>query len=226
MISDKDTPSRFKGAIFDLDGVIVDTIPLHFEAWKKAFAEFGKSLTFEEYKARVDGIPTKSGARAVLPDISAEDLTRISSTKQRYYLELLEQKGVLAYQSTIDLIDELKAKGILVAVISSSRSCTVILEKSGLTDKFEAIIGGNDITAGKPDPQIFLMAVQKLGLNPSECVVIEDAALGVKAAKAGKFITIGIDHYKKPDRLNQADLVVEDLKEIDFSALKNLFKKG
>jgi len=80
---------QFKGAIFDLDGVIVNTVPLHFKAWKKMFGEYGKELTFEDYKKKVDGILRISGARAILTELSDEELEQAGAKKQGYFLELL-----------------------------------------------------------------------------------------------------------------------------------------
>ena len=86
-------------------------------------------------------------------------------------------------------------------------------------------VNGNDITKGKPDPQIFLMAAERLKLGPSECVVFEDALLGVEAAKRAKMVCVGINRHDDPGRLKKADTIVKDLGEIAFQKLNNLFQK-
>jgi beta-phosphoglucomutase len=213
-----------KGIIFDLDGVIVETVLLHFNAWKKMFYEYGKEFTFEEYKKKVDGIPRLDGARAILKDLDEEELKKAAEKKQKYFLELLEKEGVKVYQSTIRLIKELKKNNIRVAVISSSKNCLPILKRANIDSLFDVIITGNDIKKGKPDPEIFILACKKLNLSPSECVVIEDAVLGVEAAKKGNFKCIGIDRYGNPARLSKADLVVKDLSEIDLEVLSKIIQ--
>lgn len=213
---------QLKGVIFDLDGVIVDTVGLHFSAWKKMFTDYGKEFTFEDYKEKVDGIPRMSGARAILTDISDEELDAAASKKQEYFLALLAKEGIKVHQSTLDLIKQLKQEKIKVAAISSSKNCLPILKKIGVDSWFEVILTGHDIVKGKPDPQVFLTACEKLGLVPEDCIVFEDAVLGVEAAKRGHFKCVGIDRYKSPGRLSDANLVVNDVSELNIESLRRL----
>lgn len=213
---------QLKGAIFDLDGVIVSTVSLHFNAWKKMFGEYGKKFDFEDYKEKVDGIPRMSGARAILADLSDEELEKAATKKQVYFLELLEKEGVEVYDSTMDLIKQLRQNNIKVAVISSSKNCLPILKKVGIDNLFEVIITGHDVKKGKPDPQVFLLAAQKIGLEPQDCIVFEDAVLGVEAAKRGNFSCVGVDRYRNPLRLAKADLVVNDLSEVNLEKLEEI----
>jgi len=215
----------FKAAIFDLDGVIVDTVPLHFRAWKRMFSEYGKDFTFEDYKEKVDGIPRLDGARAVLTDLDAEELEKAASRKQAYYLETVNKGEIDVYPSTVKLIKQLKEKRTKVAAASSSRNCRYILEKVGLLELFDAIVGGGDFNKGKPDPEIFLLAASKINAAPSESVVFEDAMLGVEAAKNGKMICVGIARKGERELLKKADLVVADLNEVDYAKLEGLFKR-
>ena len=215
----------FKGAIFDLDGVIAHSVPLHFEAWKKMFSEYDKKFDFDDYKQKVDGIPRIDGAKAILGDLSEPELDKAASRKQEYFLKLLEEEGVQVYQSTIDLIKTLKSKGIGRACISSSKNCLRILKSAKVDTLFEVIITGNDIRKGKPEPDVFLLAAGKLKLKPCECLVFEDAVLGVEAARRAKMSCVGIDRYKSPQRLSDADIVVNDLSEVNLDILKGLFSK-
>lgn len=213
----------FKAAIFDLDGVIVNTVPLHFKAWQEMFKEYGRDFTFEDYKEKVDGIPRTDGARAILNDISEDELKKASEKKQGYFLKHLESEKIPVYNSTVDLIKNFKEKRLKIAAISSSKNCLSILKKITLVDLFDVIITGNDITKGKPDPQVFFMAAEKVSVKPGECVVFEDAVLGVEAAKRAGMKCVGIDRYDKPERLNKADLVISDLVEVDLEKIKALF---
>ena len=214
----------FQGAVFDVDGVIVNTVPLHFKAWKRMFSEYGKNFTFEDYKQKVDGIPRADGARAILTDLSPEELKKAASKKQKYYLELVEKDEVEVYSSTVDLINELKKNKIKIAAASSSRNCKYILEKAKLIHLFDAIVKGGDFKRGKPDPEIFLLAASKIGCSESEAVVFEDAKLGVEAAKNGNMLCVGIAREGDRDILKKADIIVSDLKEINYKKLENLFR--
>lgn len=213
-----------KGVIFDLDGVLVNTVPLHFKAWKRMFNEYGKKFISKDYKEKVDGIPRLDGARAILKDLSQEELERAAAKKQEYYLEFLEKEGVEIFKGALNLIKELKDNNIKVGVISSSKNCLYILKKAGIDDLFDAIITGNDINKGKPHPDIFLLACKRLDLEPSECIVFEDAISGIEAAKRGNFKCVGVDRYHNPQRLMKADLVINGLLEVKLEQLKALLK--
>ncbi|MCD6133389.1 MAG: beta-phosphoglucomutase family hydrolase [Deltaproteobacteria bacterium] len=211
-----------EAVIFDLDGVVVDTVPLHFKAWKKMFSEYGKDFSFQDYKEKVDGIPRIDGARAILSHLSQEELKKAASKKQDYFLEFLEKEGVKVYESTLNLIKNLRKEGIKVAVISSSKNCLYILKKANIDNLFDVIITGNDIKRGKPHPDAFLLAIDRLNSTPERCVVFEDAVLGVEAAKTAGTKCIGIDRYNNPERLKEADLVISDVSQISIEQLKQL----
>jgi beta-phosphoglucomutase len=213
----------FGGAIFDLDGVIVNTVPLHFQAWKRMFSEYGKDFTFRDYKHKVDGIPRLDGARAILTDLDKDALEKAATRKQEYYLEQVDKGQIEVYHSTVDLIKELKENGLKIAAASSSRNCRYILEKTHLTGLFDAVIGGGDFKKGKPEPEIFLLAASKLGLTPDEVVVFEDAKLGVEAAKNGRMRCIGVAREGKDELLEKADIIVSDLNEVDYRKLNGMF---
>ena len=213
----------FKGAIFDLDGVVVDTVPLHFKAWKRMFGEYGKEFTFDDYKNKVDGIPRTDGARAILTDLSPEELAKAAKKKQDYYLELVNQGEIEVYSSTVSLIKNLKTKSIKIAAASSSRNCKYILEKTNLLSLFDFVVQGGDFKKGKPAPEIFLLAAKNIGTSSEESVVFEDAKLGVEAAKAGGMKCVGIDRTGTPKLLKKADILVKDLAEVDYEKLAGLF---
>lgn len=214
----------FKGAIFDLDGVIVDTVPLHFNAWKRMFSEYGMDFTFEDYREKVDGIPRLDGAKAILTELDAGELEKAAARKQRYYLELVDKGEIGTYPSTVDLIKELKKKGIKIAAASSSKNCRYILKKVNLVSLFDTIVSGGDFKKGKPDPEIFLLSASRLGFSADEVVVFEDAILGVEAAKNGNMRCVGIARREDKEVLKKADIVVSDLAEINYTKLKGLFK--
>lgn len=215
----------FKAAIFDMDGVVVDTVLIHFKAWKRMFGEYGHDFTFEEYKAKVDGIPRFNGTRNILTHLNDAEVIEAGDRKQSYFLEEITSCEIPIYQSTIDLIDNFQKRGIKVAVISASKNAPLILERIGLSERLDAVVSGYDVTKGKPDPEVFVLASERLGVPKKECVVFEDAVLGVEAAKNAEMKCIGIDRYGDPQRLNKADVVVNDLSEIDFEKIGSLFNR-
>jgi beta-phosphoglucomutase len=216
-------PMAFKAAIFDLDGVIVDTVPIHFKAWKRMFADYGKGFTLDDYKKKVDGIPRVDGCRAILTDLSDDEIKAAGDKKQAYYLEYLQEEGIRVYDSSVVLIRRLIENSIKTAVISSSKNLLMILQRTGLKGLFEVIISGNDISKGKPDPQVFLMAARRLDVLPDESLVFEDATLGIEAAKKAGMRCVGIDRDGNPGLFNKADVVVHDLSEIGLEKIIALF---
>jgi len=210
-------------AIFDMDGVVVETVQMHFQAWKRMFEERGKPFTFDEYKAKVDGIPRRDGARAILGDLPQSELDKACDVKQGYFLEFLEKEKVPAYAGTVALVKAIRASGRKAALISSSKNLPRIIASAGVSDIWDSIVNGSEITKGKPDPQIFLMAAERLGTPPGKCVVVEDAVQGVEAAKRGGMKCVGIDRYGDPSRLSKADIVVSDLSEISIAEVDALF---
>lgn len=215
----------FKGAIFDLDGVIVNTVPLHFKAWKRMFGEYGKEFNMKDYEAKVDGIPRMDGARAILTELSQDELNEAAAKKQGYFLSFLKVEGVNVYDTTVKLIKELRKNGIKIAVISSSKNCPYILEKAGLYPLIDVEINGRMIVRGKPDPWIFLEAAKRLNLKPEECIMFEDAVLGVEAGKRANMFTVGVDRRNAPERLKKADIVIKDLSELDYKKLSSFLEK-
>ena len=188
------------------------------------FEEYGREFTMKDYEDKVDGIPRMDGARAILSNFSQEELDKAAMKKQGYFLEFLKEEGVNVYETTVELIKELRGHGIKIAVISSSKNCPDILRKTGLYPFINIEINGKQIVRGKPDPWIFVTAAEKLNLKPEECIVFEDAVLGVEAGKRGGMFTIGIDRRNKPERLKKADLVIKDLGEVDYKKLNSFIK--
>jgi beta-phosphoglucomutase family hydrolase len=205
-----------KAVIFDLDGVIVESEDAHIEAEKRAYRKYGLTISAEELHRY-----TGTTAKAMFTELIAKyklktSFEEINSQKEKILLELLEQdaeptKGVLS------LIRKLKQRRIKLAIASSSTTKLVayILKKLNITDLFDCVIAAEDAEHSKPNPEIFLKAATKLGVKPSQCLVIEDAKLGVEAAKSAGMKCIG---YRNPHSGNQ-DLSKADVETDDFSKL-------
>lgn len=215
---------ELRGVIFDLDGVIVDTISSHFQAWKKMFSEYGKHFTFKDYKLRVDGIPRVDGAKAVLEGLSEPELEKAAAKKQKYFLDSIKKQGVRVYPESLALIAEMRTQKIRTAVISSSRSCRFILRKASLTGYFDTVVSGEEVKNGKPNPDIFLLAASRLNLPRKNCLAFEDAVLGVEACRRAGIRCVGVDRYSHPRRLAAAAMVIRDLSEVDIFKLNKLLK--
>jgi len=211
-----------KAAIFDLDGVIVNTVPLHFKAWKKMFEEYGHAFTLDDYLAKVDGRPRLEGAAAILTELSPEEIVLAGDKKQSYYQALLDQEPIEMFESTIKIIKELKARKIKLAAASSSKNAVYILKKINLFDVFDANVSGADFKKGKPDPEIFLTAAKKLGVEPKDGLVVEDAKSGVEAAINGGFSCIAIDRHDNANALKGADIIVKDMEELTVDQILSL----
>jgi len=211
-----------KGAIFDLDGVIVNTVPLHFKAWQKMFKEYGHDFTMQDYLAKVDGRPRLEGAAAILTELGPKEIVLAGDKKQSYYQALLDQEPIEMFESTIKIIKDLKACKIKLAAASSSKNAVYILKKIDLFDVFDANVSGADFKKGKPDPEIFLTAAAKLKVNPQKTVVVEDAKSGVEAAVRGGFLCIGIDRHNNPEALKGADLILKDMSQVSARQIINM----
>ncbi len=212
-----------KGLIFDLDGVLVDTVPTHFAAWSRMFHEYGYEFGKPEYRALVDGRPRYDGARAVMTNHSDEEVIEAANLKNRYYVEMIERGEFQTFESAINLVRKCVAEGYLLAAASSSANVRRVLEIVGILDAFSMVVGGDDVTKGKPNPEIFQVAAAGLGLDVSECLVIEDSVSGILAAKTGDFYCLGLAHGEDDGDLGRADRIITSLDEIDLSELSSLF---
>lgn len=188
--------AEIRACIFDLDGVIVDTASHHFVAWRQLADELGVPFSEEDNEAlkgvsRVDSLEYILSKGGLVLDAATK--VRLMDRKNAHYLELAGQTTPEdALPGVVNLIDELKASGIKVALGSSSKNAEMILTRLNLIDRFDALVDGNHITLSKPDPEVFLMGAKALNLAPEQCLVFEDAQSGIDAANAGGFPVIGV----------------------------------
>ncbi len=248
----------FKGAIFDLDGVITGTAKVHSLAWESMFNYFLKNyaevnnepyVPFDpthDYHKYVDGKPRMEGVKSFLAsrDIELpfgemddipekETVCGLGNRKNILFTEILIKEGPEVYTSSVDLINNLIAKGIRIGIASSSRNCRIILQLAKLEHLFETRVDGEVSIElglkGKPNPDIFITAARNLGLEPHECVVVEDAISGVQAGARGNFgLVLGIARDIEGTKLREqgADIVVRDLGEISIKEIEEWFSKG
>jgi len=189
-------PTR-KAVIFDLDGVIVSTDELHYRGWKRLADEEG--IYFDRtINERLRGVSRMESLAILLENAtktySGEQKLEMAARKNGYYCDLLSStlsaKDILP--GVMPFLEDCKAAGLKIAIGSSSRNSPTILARIGLADYFDATADGNDITNSKPDPEVFLIAAERLGLSPAECLVAEDAEAGVTAAIAAGMTCLAV----------------------------------
>jgi beta-phosphoglucomutase family hydrolase len=248
---------NFNAAIFDMDGVITRTAAVHSRAWKKMFDQYLRYRerryheSFREfthagdYLAYVDGRPRYKGVEAFLKsrgiDISMgepdddprqETVCGLGNRKNEFFNRVIQEEGVGVYESTVELIQELLARGVKVGVATSSKNSSLILKKAGIAGLFETCVDGV-VSAGlglrgKPEPDIFTRASDNLGVKYRHAVVVEDAVSGVEAGVRGKFgLVIGVARENNVAELEAcgADVVVEDLAELTIERIDQLIRQ-
>jgi beta-phosphoglucomutase len=186
-----------KAVIFDLDGVLVSTDELHFQAWKTLADELGITTFTREDNLRQRGVSRMASLEVVLEKsgrvYSDEEKLALADKKNTVYVESIARltpSDVLpGARETLAL---LRDRGILTAIGSASRNTPLILEAIGIADTFDAIADGRDVTESKPSPAVFLCAARKLGVPPNECAVVEDADAGIEAAVRGGFVPVAV----------------------------------
>jgi len=213
-----------KAVLFDLDGVLVDSEPFSREASDRILLEVGIVQTLEERKL-VFGRRTIDNYRAAIEARGLKiDPQELVDRKLMLFANLIRGR-LKPMPGVLKLLDGLSARGVRVAVVSSSPldRVNVSLEESGLFSRFELVISGDCCRLGKPYPEPFLLAVERLGVKPGECVVIEDAEAGILAGKAAGMNVIGV---RSPNTfgqdLSRADLIVDSLEDVDVKLIEGL----
>lgn len=202
-----------KGIIFDLDGVLTDTAEFHYRGWKRLADEEGLPFDREANEA-LRGVPRRESLLLILKDkpYPEEKLQEMMERKNRYYLEFIREiKPSDLLPGALRFLQELHQAGLKAAIGSASKNASEVIERLGIKDLFDAVSDGHSVERQKPAPDLFLHAAAQLGLDPAECVVVEDAAAGVAAAKAGGFYTVGLGPR---ERVGEADVVYPSLENV------------
>jgi beta-phosphoglucomutase len=212
--------SKIKGFIIDLDGVITETSEYHFQGWKRLAEEEGIEFTREDNE-QLRGVSRSRSLEILLgakvDDYSEEEFQEMMDRKNGYYQSFLsdmDDDDLLA--GARELLDEIKERGVKMAIASSSRNAKTVLNSLEISDEFDAIADGYSVANAKPAPDIFLYAAQEIGLDPSECVVLEDAEAGVDAALAAEMTAVGIGPAK---RVGHGDYRFDSTADIDLDEL-------
>ncbi|MCH2082850.1 MAG: beta-phosphoglucomutase [Saprospiraceae bacterium] len=206
-----------KACIFDLDGVIVDTAKYHFIAWRKLANELGFDFT-EKENEKLKGVSRMGSLNLILEwgGIKMEEDKKVewATKKNEWYKEhILDMGEEEILPGVRQFLNELKAKNIQYALGSASKNAAAVMNKIGLTEEFVTIIDGTKTTKGKPDPQVFQMGAEAMGVQAEECIVFEDAAKGVQAALNGNFYAVGVG---SPESLGAAHMVISGFEGLTF----------
>lgn len=215
--------TNIKACIFDLDGVIVDTALYHYKAWRRLANELGFDFSLsqnEELKgiSRIDSLNIILGWGSITK--TPEEIELLAAKKNAWYAEMINKmtsKEILP--GAKEFLTLIKAHHYLTALGSASKNSATILNRIGLSDFFDVIVDGNSVSKSKPDPEVFLTGAEHLGVEPTQCVVFEDAIAGIDAAKRGQMKAVGIGDKEV---LQHADLVISGLQEMTLKKLKNL----
>jgi nigerose phosphorylase len=209
--------AAIRGAIFDLDGVLVDTARYHYLAWKRLAGELHIDFTSEDNE-RLKGISRVRSLEIILElggkTLAEEDKARATEKKNGWYLEYIRDiTPNELLPEVVPFLTYLRERGVKLSLGSASKNAAAILDKLAISPLFDAVVDGTHVSKAKPDPEIFLAAAKALGIPPAQCVVFEDASAGVKAGKSAGMTVIGVGD---PAVLAQADMVIKNFAELSF----------
>lgn len=218
-----DSSKTVKAIIFDLDGVLTDTAKAHFLAWAKLADEIG--VPFDEaFNEQLKGIDRQTSLDLILAQsdkiFSAEQKQALADRKNGFYLELISQFSPAdVFPGVVNILESAKKSGLKLALASASRNAAFLTQRLGIQDYFDHIVDAAKIERSKPDPEIFLTAARMLGVDPHDCVGVEDAAAGVMAIKAAGMFAIAIGN---PDILSQADQIIPNILDLNIENFANI----
>jgi len=221
---EREADSRM-GVIFDLDGVLVDTGWAHKQSWYDLAEKEGFSMT-DEFFYSTFGMQNYQIIPMLLGrDASSDEVDRLSDWKERRYREIIAEK-LTPSEGVKSLLIDLKSKDFLLAVGSSAprANLELVLERTDLRDYFDAYVTGQDVTNGKPAPDTFLKAAEKLLLDAESCVVVEDAVQGVDAGKAAGMRVVAVTTTRKRADLHRADIIVDSLAQLQARQFVDLLR--
>jgi beta-phosphoglucomutase len=213
-----------KAVLFDLDGVLVSTDEYHYRSWQKLSAEEGFDFFDQEFNHRFRGVARMECIEIIThasgKKYTTEQKQELAERKNRYFVESLSTVTPEALlPGALRALQELKKRGIKIAVASNSRNAKTIIKSVEIEPYLDAVVDGYEIENSKPDPEVFLLASKNVGVPPAQCIVVEDAVTGVEAARRAGMKALGIG---TKERLPNADIVIPDLSAISVDRLLRL----
>jgi beta-phosphoglucomutase len=213
--------------IFDLDGVLVDSYDAHFASWRAMYGELGRAYDEQAFAADFGRTSRDILRRTLGSELADERIAELDTRKEALFRDFLREQ-FKPMDGAVELIDALVADGFLIAVGSSGppENIALALELLQRADKFSAVVTGRDVTRGKPDPQVFLLAAEKVGVPARSCAVVEDAVHGIEAARRAEMRSIGLTGTTTAKALAAADLVVDSLRELTPRRIRELIGRA
>jgi beta-phosphoglucomutase len=213
-----------RGAVFDFDGVVVDSHPAHLRAWKSFLNSVGKTVSEEQLHFALDGRKRDEILRHFMGELDADRILEYGLRKEQFFRD--EVISVKTVDGLADFLESLQSEQLAVAIASSGSKNRIhfLLDRFGLKKYFQEVVSGDEVEHGKPHPALFLKAAERLGLDPSLLVVFEDAVSGVEAAKSAGMKCVGIAGLDRVSILLAAgaDHVVPDFRSLSFSKLQEV----
>jgi HAD superfamily hydrolase (TIGR01509 family) len=207
---------RLKAFIFDMDGVMLDSEPIHLAAYNKVLTPFGVSIAMPVFKAKYMGKRGMQVSEKIVEDCSlpipAKELHRMKRAQHEDFLQNRELPVTPGLQKAVKELEGLLP--LALASNSNPNSIDIILERLGLKEYFSVVLSGSNVPNGKPAPDIYLKTAQELGVEAKECAVLEDSPVGVAAAKAAGMACIGITTTHTREELAEADLIIDRMDEL------------
>ncbi|MEE2808505.1 MAG: HAD family phosphatase [Verrucomicrobiota bacterium] len=217
------------GALFDWDGVIIDSHNQHEESWSKLADEENKKLPDNFFKMTF-GMRNENIIPKFFDDwidvTNHREITRLADRKEELYREIIISEGIEPLPGVRDLLRSLKSEQIACSIASSTPIANIeaVMKIIELSDYFDAITAAEDVSNGKPSPEVFLKAAEKIKVDPKRCVVFEDAHVGIEAGRAANMHVIAVATTHPIESLSNAHTVTENLKDIDAEKIKMLLR--
>jgi len=217
--------SEVRAVLWDMDGTLIDSEQFHWIAWRDTMANEGIAITHEQFLRSFGQRNDSIIAGWLGSGTTPERVERIGNAKEELYRDLIRRHGISALPGVASWLERLRQQGWRQAIASSAprRNIEVILEALGAARCFEGIVSAEDVSRGKPDPEVYLAASSRVGASPDRCVVVEDAATGIEAARHAGMRSIGVS--RNGTHLN-ADMVVQSLELLDANAFETLLQRG
>ena len=222
-----ETGNELEAVLWDMDGVIADTGPYHLKAWQEVFQKRGFNYSDEVFQ-RNFGKRNDTIVRSIIGDgASSAEVDAITAEKEAVFRQKAAAK-VKPFPGAIELLKSLREYGVKIALASSApiENIQLVIQDLGIDNCFAVIVWGREVTEGKPSPQGFLLAAQRLGVEPKNCVVIEDSVAGVTAAKRAEMRCVAVTNTHPRKGLMEADLVVDSLETVSVADLAGLFNSS
>ncbi len=214
-----------RAVLWDMDGTLVDSAEQHYQAWRETMAELGRTLDRDEFAATFGQRNDAVLRQLIGPHVTADEIERTGTAKEARYRALIAVGGIAPLPGVRTWLGRLQAAGWRQAIASSGPrlNSEAILAALGVAATFDLIVSAEDVRHGKPDPDVFLTAAERLGVAPARCVVVEDAPMGIEAGRRAGMATLGVlNTHPQLD----ADRVVASLAELDDDAFEQLLHRS